>query len=173
MKTVIVLAMHGVPPNDFPPEEMREFFELHGRLEVSSVSPSPALKSRYDVLEDKVKRWPRTHLNDPYHAASYELARALRNECSIPIIVGFNEFCAPSIEEALAQAVAERAGKIIVITTMMTRGGEHAERDIALAVNRARQKFPDVEMIYAWPFETVRIAQFLAEHIGRYLPDEK
>lgn len=173
MKTVIVLAMHGVPPKDFPPEKMREFFELHGRLEMSPGSPSPVLKRRYDELRDEVKRWPRTHLNDPYHAASYELAGALRNECRMPVIVGFNEFCTPDIDEALSQAVAERAGKIIVMTTMMTRGGEHSERDIAEAVSRARQKFPGVEMIYAWPFETAGIARFLAEHIKRYIPDEK
>jgi len=173
MKTVIVLAMHGVPPKDFPPKEMREFFELHGRLEMSPVSPSPVLERRYDELGDKIKRWPRTPLNDPYHAASYELARALQNECHITVIVGFNEFCSPDIDEAIAQAVTEGADKIIVITSMMTRGGEHAERDIALAVSRARQKFPGVEMIYAWPFETAGIARFLAEHIKRYIPDAK
>ena len=74
MKTVIVMAVHGAPPNDFPREELREFFSLHSRLEASAVSHSPALESRYEELENKLKTWPRTPQNDPYHAASYELA---------------------------------------------------------------------------------------------------
>lgn len=172
MKTVIVLAMHGVPPNDFPPEEMREFFTLHGRLEMSPTPRSPALESRYKELGDKVKRWPRSRQNDPYHAASFELARALQGESGFEVIVGFNEFCSPDIDEALSQAAGEGADRIIVITTMMTRGGEHAERDIAQAVSRARRKHPAAEVIYAWPFETTEIARFLAGHLRRYVPDK-
>jgi sirohydrochlorin cobaltochelatase len=63
--------------------------------------------------------------------------------------------------------------KIIVTTTMMTRGGEHAERDIPQALSRARQKHPGVEIIYAWPFETTGIARFLAGHIETRIPHGK
>ena len=170
MKTVVILAMHGVPPNDFPPQELREFFELHGRAEMSPGALGPALESRYKELEEKVKRWPRTPQNDPYHAASLELARALRGECGLDVFVGFNEFCSPDVDEALDRTVAGGADRIIVLTTMMTRGGEHAEREIAGAVERARTKHPAVEMIYAWPFETPAIARFLAEHVRRFVP---
>jgi len=170
MKTIIVLAMHGVPPNDFPRRELGEFFELHGRVEMSPGALGPALESRYKELEEKVKRWPRTPQNDPYHAASLELARALRSECGLAVTVGFNEFCSPDVDEALAKAVGDGADRIIILTTMMTRGGAHAEREIAQAVERARTKFPSVEMIYAWPFETPAIARFLAEHVRRFIP---
>jgi sirohydrochlorin cobaltochelatase len=170
MKTIIVLAMHGVPPNDFPRREMGEFFELHGRAEMSPGALGQALESRYKELEEMVKRWPRTTRNDPYHAASLELARALQGECGLDVAVGFNEFCSPDVDEALARAVADGAGRIIVLTTMMTRGGEHAEREIAQAVGRARAEHPGVEMIYAWPFETPTIARFLAEHVRRFVP---
>jgi sirohydrochlorin cobaltochelatase len=171
MKTMIVLAMHGVPANDFPRDELREFFELHSRLEMSPGPRDPALEIRHKDLEDRVMRWPRTPRNDPYHAASYELARALRAACGLEVIVGFNEFCSPGVEEALARAVAEGAGAIILVTSMLTRGGEHAERDIAQALERARKTFPDVRMIYAWPFETEAIARFLAEHIAKFRSD--
>ena len=137
MKTVIVMAVHGAPPNDFPREELREFFTLHSRLEASAVSHSPALESRYEELENKLKTWPRTPQNDPYHAASYELARKLSEETGVEVVVGFNEFCAPGIEYVLDGAVDGGAGRVIVITTMLTRGGEHAERDISRAVSRA------------------------------------
>lgn len=43
MKSVIVLAMHGSPPRDFPRADLAEFMSLHGRLEASPVSRSPAL----------------------------------------------------------------------------------------------------------------------------------
>lgn len=170
MKTMIVLAMHGVPANDFPREELREYFELHSRLEMSSAAAVPALETRHKELEGRVMRWPRTPQNDPYHAASYELARALQAAIGLEVIVGFNEFCSPGVEEALALAVGEGAGAIILATSMLTRGGEHAEHDIARALSRARQRHPGVEMIYAWPFETAAIARFLAEQIKRFLP---
>ena len=169
MKTVIVMAAHGAPPNDFPREELREFFTLHSRLEASAVSHSPALESRYEELENKLKTWPRTPQNDPYHAASYELACKLSEETGTEVVVGFNEFCAPGIENVLDGAVGRGAGRVVVITTMLTRGGEHAERDINQAVSRARQKHPGVEIIYAWPYEPGEIARFLAGHLKKYL----
>ena len=30
MSSIIVLAMHGAPPNNFPGQEAAEFFALHG-----------------------------------------------------------------------------------------------------------------------------------------------
>ena len=43
MKSVVVLAMHGLLPSDFPCAELAEFISLHGRLEASPVLYSPAL----------------------------------------------------------------------------------------------------------------------------------
>jgi sirohydrochlorin cobaltochelatase len=165
MKRILVLAVHGAPPNDFPADEMREFFALHGRRETAPAALGPALERRYAELEAKVRSWPRTARNDPFHAASNELAQALKTEVGLEVLVGFNEFCSPDLDEALARAVGEGADRVVVLTTMMTRGGEHAERDIAQAVSRARERHPGVEMVYAWPFETASIARFLAEHI--------
>lgn len=36
MKTVVVLAMHGMPPVDFPTEELAEFFKLHSHFSRAS-----------------------------------------------------------------------------------------------------------------------------------------
>ncbi|MCL2149966.1 MAG: CbiX/SirB N-terminal domain-containing protein [Dehalococcoidia bacterium] len=164
MKMVVVLAMHGAPPKDFPREELREFFELHAHHEVHD----PMAAGRYSELADKVRRWPRTSENDPYYAASYELAQMVGRESGLEVLVGFNEFCAPDLDEVLARAVGDGAERIIAVTTMMTRGGEHAEREIAQAVSRARQNYPSVDIVYAWPFETVEVASFLAGHIKRF-----
>lgn len=172
MKTVIVLAMHGVPPNDFPHPELREFFELHGRLEMAPEASALALRRRYEELEEKIRRWPRTPANDPYHAASYELADAVRRETGLDVAVGFNEFCAPRLDEAMEKALKDGADRLVVVSTMLTRGGEHAEREIAQAVAIARLNHPGAEILYAWPFETAGIARFLAGHIRTFIPAE-
>ncbi len=171
MNTFVVLAMHGAPPDDFPRPELAEFFELHGRAEMSPAGLGPDGKRRYRELGDKIKAWPRTPQNDPFHAASHDLARALRDASGLKVVVGFNEFCAPDVDEAMAKAVAEGADRVIVLTTMMTRGGEHAEREIAQAVERGRAKHPGTEIVYAWPFETEEITRFLTGHLKKFFSD--
>ncbi len=74
MKTAIVLAMHGAPPNDFPKNEIGELFGLHARLEHASGRERAALKRRHEELEAKMRAWPRTIQNDPFFAGSLELA---------------------------------------------------------------------------------------------------
>jgi len=168
MKVVIVLAMHGAPPNDFPRHEMAELFGLHARLEHAGEAERPALERRHAVLDAKMRAWPRTPDNDPFYAGSCELAMQLRQVTGNDVIVGFNEFCAPSLGDALDQAAAQAAERIIVITPMMTRGGEHSERDIPVAIRRMQERRPEIPIVYAWPFEVSEVARFLAAQISRY-----
>jgi len=60
---------------------------------------------------------------------------------------------------------------VIVITSMLTRGGEHAEVDIREAVSQARRDHPEVEFIFAFPFPAKDIARFLAEQVGHFNPE--
>ena len=147
--TVIVLAMHGVPPRDFPAAELSEFFGLHARIEAGGHGVPPAQRDRYRALEQRLRAWPRTPANDPFHAASMGLAANLARETGLEVIVGFNEFCGPSLDEALAAAAARRAGRVVAVTPMLTQGGEHAERDIPEAIDRARAAHPGAEFLYA------------------------
>jgi sirohydrochlorin cobaltochelatase len=117
-----------------------------------------------------MRGWPRTPANDPFYAASRELAQALSCETGVEVLVGFNEFCAPDLEEALGEAAAGGAESVIVVTPMMTRGGEHAEIDIARAVEDFRGRHPGIKITYAWPFETAEVARFLAGHIAKFSP---
>jgi sirohydrochlorin ferrochelatase len=168
-KAVIVLAMHGAPPLDFPESERAEFMILHSRLGHTSAAMTSDQKLRYDQLEAKMRTWPRTGQNDPFYAGSQELARHLRQESGLEVLIGFNEFCAPGLDEALERAAAREAGKIVVLTPMMTHGGEHSAVDIPEAIRRAQQKFPRQKIVYAWPFATEDIARFLASQIARFL----
>jgi sirohydrochlorin cobaltochelatase len=169
MKTVIVLAMHGVPPNDFPYHELAELFGLHARLEFASGPERAGLEHRHAALDAKVRAWPRTPKNDPFHAGSLDLAEHLRPVTGHEVIVGFNEFCAPNLDDALDEAVARGAEQIVVVTPMMTRGGEHSEVDIPAAIARAQGRHPTTPIRYAWPFEAREVAQFLAGQITRQM----
>jgi len=162
-----VLAMHGAPPLDLPGDELAEFFSLHARTGHGGAGPRE-LEPRYQELEAKVRSWPRTRNNDPFYAGSVELAGQLRRESGLEVILGFNEFCSPSLAEALDRA-AGSAAKILVISPMMTRGGEHAAVDIPEAIQAARGRHPGCEFTYVWPFPTEDIARFLAAQLSPYV----
>ena len=46
MKTVLVLAMHGAPPNDFPTNELVEYMNLHNQLEHTPASQHATIQKR-------------------------------------------------------------------------------------------------------------------------------
>ena len=88
------------------------------------------------------------------------------------MIVGFNEFCGPDLGEAIDQAIAHGAEKVVVITAMMTAGGEHSEVDIPQIIQRAQEQYPHIPILYAWPFEVSEVAKFLAARIERVVREE-
>lgn len=158
--------MHGAPPLDFPRDELAEFFALGARLGHGGGPEN--LRRRYVEIEAKVRAWPRTPENDPFYSGSVELAAGLRYESGLDVILGFNEFCSPTLAGALDQA-ARAASKILVLTPMMTRGGEHAARDIPEAVRAAGERHPGKNFVYVWPFPTGDVARFLAGQVRRLL----
>ena len=87
------------------------------------------------------------------------------------VILGFNEFCAPTLDEALDQVAGQGAARVVVITPMVTRGGEHSEKDIPEAVRQARERHPGVEFCYAWPLDLDAVAQFLAGQAARFMQE--
>jgi sirohydrochlorin cobaltochelatase len=169
MKAIIVLVMHGVPPNNFPKREMAELFSLNARVGGVAGVERVALERRRLELDAKMRAWPRTAQNDPFYAGSQELGAHLSEVTGCEVILGFNEFCAPSLDDALSQAIARGAEKVIVVTPMMTRGGEHAEVDIPAAVKTAQAQHPETPIIYAWPFRVSEVASFLAKQIEALL----
>jgi hypothetical protein len=165
---MIILAMHGVPPNDFPSEDIINFFRLHSQFESSSESLSKEQLMKYHFLEKKMKDWPRNRTNDPYFYGSLEVAKHLEKVTQRPVIIGFNEFCSPTIIEAFTKAVKEGANEIIVVTTMLTRGGEHSEKDIPKEIDKARERYPNISIKYLWPIDSFAIANFLKEQISLF-----
>jgi sirohydrochlorin cobaltochelatase len=165
---LVVLAMHGAPPRDFPERELAEFMALHARVEHAEAGAvPPPVRARAEELERRVRDWPRTPANDPFWAASHELGRLLEARVGTPVLVGFNEFCAPDLETVFRAAAGRGPGRVVVVTPMLTRGGEHAEADIPAAIARARAAHPGVTFVYAWPYEADAVAGFLAGQVSR------
>ena len=160
--------MHGMPPNDFPQKETLDYFMLHSRLENMSGPPPPNLQQQYEELDSKMRKWPRTKENDQYFLTSNEIAASLSKQTGHSVVVGFNEFCSPSLDEAFDEALQLNPDKVVVVTPMMTQGGEHSEKDIPEAIERAKKNSPKIEFSYVWPFDISKIAAFLAEQIKDY-----
>lgn len=169
MKTYLILAMHGSPPKDFPPRELGEFFAIHARVETAPRSVDPSTRARYEELDQKMRAWKRTPENDPFYAGSLALAGKLAETSGLETRLAFNEFCDPPLDEAIRQAVAEGASRIVVVTPMMTAGGEHAEREIPAVLERMRGEFPGIDLLYAWPFASQDVAAFLSAQARRFL----
>ncbi len=161
--------MHGVPPNDFPRHELTELLSLNTRLARVSGAEREVMERRHAELDARVRAWPRTAQNDPYHAASRQMAADISRITGHPVVVGFNEFCAPGLGEALDQAVRLGVNRVVVITPMMTRGGGHAEQDIPAAMQEAQERHPGITFVYAWPFVDPDVAEFMATQISRFI----
>ncbi len=165
-KTVIVLAMHGEPPRDFPKDKFSAFFRLQTRLEFGEAL-GRELQDEFAELDSEMRRWPRTPENDPFYFGSQEMAQHLSRATGDQVILGFNEFCAPHLDDAIDEAAERKPEKIIIITPMLTPGGGHSEEDIPALAKQAQKRHPDVPIVYAWPFDPSKTAQFLAEQIDQ------
>jgi sirohydrochlorin cobaltochelatase len=168
MVTRIVLAMHGMPAKDFPEEEVMELVKLHRIIGKAGDYVPAEMRDRFTRLDGKVRNWERTPDTDPFWASSRKLAKELQKSTGFEVIVGFNEFCAPNLEEALDKAAREDVKRVIVVTPMMTPGGEHSEEDIPEAISAARRRFSEVEFIYAWPFPAPDVVSFLSNQIRKF-----
>ena len=126
------------------------------------------LAGRAAELDAKIRGWPRRSGNDPYKTGLEQLADALRPLVPTPLLaVGYNEFCRPTIAEAVHSVVSQGATRVLVIPSMMTPGGIHSEHDIPNALAAVRATHPGVRIEYLWPFDVQQVAALLAAHIHR------
>jgi sirohydrochlorin cobaltochelatase len=163
-RTAVVLIGHGAPATDCPPEWVGELMSLEWR---KNSRPHEG-RGRAEELDQQIRRWPRTASNDPYKTGLEQLAVALQALLPADLLaVGYNEFCQPSIAEAIEGVIREGATRVIVIPSMLTPGGVHAERDIPRALERVRQAHPTIAIEYLWPFDLQDVAALLADHVKR------
>lgn len=162
---VIILVGHGSAAKDCPRELVTRWKSLEGRRHAAGGPPS----AEEIELDHRIRRWPRTETNDPYRMGLLALADALRPSVApARLLVAYNEFCAPTLEETADLAIAEGARQILVVPSMLTPGGVHAEVDIPEAIERIREKHPSAQVAYAWPYDLTAVAAMLAAHAAKF-----
>jgi len=165
MNEAVILVGHGGLPTDISKDVVRELKALESqRHEIRARQMSP----RESELDKIVREWPRTFQTDPYKWGLDSIAEKLKIHLTgTKLIVAYNEFCAPSLNQAIDDLVQEGIKKIKVVTTMVTPGGMHSEKEIPEIVKYGRNKHPGVTIEYAWPFDMTDVADFLAGHLKK------
>ena len=82
------------------------------------------------------------------------------------MVLAYNEFCAPTLEEAVAEVIVAGAMEITVMSTMFTPGGSHSEIEIPETLAQLRGQHPDIVLRYAWPFDLNLVADMLVNHLN-------
>ena len=120
----VVLVGHGGIPSDCPPEYISTFKRLETQRRARNLPPSDE-----ELLVDKVIRdWPRTKETDPYQAGLEAVAKSLKpNLYRAHLEIAYNEFCAPTLQEAVETLINRGVSDITVISTIFTPGGSHSE----------------------------------------------
>ena len=82
--------------------------------------------------------------------------------------IAYNEFCAPTVEEAVETLIGRGATAITIVPSMLTPGGSHSELEIPETLEKLRVKHPGIELRYAWPFDLGQVAAMLAAQLTRF-----
>ncbi|MFI5345262.1 MAG: sirohydrochlorin chelatase [Elusimicrobiota bacterium] len=170
-KEAVILIGHGGTATDTPKPMVGELKRLEGERQARRETKMSPREAELDKI---VREWPRTPDNDAYKYGVEQIAAALAPKLGgRKLVTAYNEFCAPSVEDAIESLVKDGCTRISLISTMFTRGGIHAECEIPGIVIEAKKNHPGVLVEYAWPFDADFIAGFLAGQLERALPAAK
>lgn len=161
----VVLVGHGGIPKDCPQDLVTKLKRLEAQRRAAKQQPSQEELE----LDQKIRRWPRTKETDPYQSGLEAVGAMLRPHLNGALFaMAYNEFCAPTLEEAVEDLVKQGVTSITVLTTMFTPGGSHSEVEIPEILDHLRPLYPAVELRYAWPFDLQLIAKTLSAQLRRW-----
>ncbi len=161
----VILVGHGGLPKDCPREIIQQFKQLERERKTSG---KPVTAQERD-LEKRIREWPRTAENDPYKAGLEQLAERLEPLLEgADLVLAYNEFCAPTVEDAVADLAMRKVSHITVVPTMLTPGGSHSEIEIPEILDDLRVRHPSLEIRYAWPTDLDLMARMLANHLKKF-----
>jgi sirohydrochlorin cobaltochelatase len=164
-RRALVLVGHGGVPRDYPPDRLLRLRALGARRRATGAPPS----DEEVTLEAELRHWPRTPATDPYQVGLQSLAENLQLRLgSVRLELAYNEFCTPTLAEAVRALVAEGATDIVAVPSMITPGGVHTELDIPESIGALRVEFPHLDIRYAWPFAAERLAALFVEHLRQF-----
>lgn len=163
----VVLIGHGGVPKDCPHELVRKLKQLEAQRRAAGIPMSNEERE----LDQQIRRWPRTPTNDPYKVGLESLADQLRLLLKPDkLAIAYNEFCAPTLEEAVEDLIKDGIRDITVISSMFTAGGSHAEVEIPEIVADLKRIHPNATIRYAWPFDQKLVATMMATHLKQFAP---
>ena len=160
-----ILVGHGGVPRDYPRERLVRLRALEAQRRASGAPPS----ADETALDNELRRWPRTPATDPYQAGLERIAMHLRPHLApARLAIAYNEFCAPTLADAVRALIADGVTNIIAVPSMLTPGGTHTELEIPESIDELRVEFPRLDIRYAWPFATEHLAAFFVEHLRQF-----
>ena len=161
----VILVGHGGLPRDCPREIIQQFKQLERERKGSGQLAT----AQEQDLEKRIREWPRTPENDPYKAGLEQLAERLEPLLEgTPLVLAYNEFCAPTIEDAVVDLATRGINCITVVPTMLTPGGSHSEIEIPEILDNLRADHPAVDIRYAWPADLDLLAGMLAGLLKKF-----
>jgi len=167
MQRAIILVGHGGLPSDLPHELVIRLKKLESARRASGAPASPEEMD----LNERIRRWPRTSASDPYQTGLERLAARLRPRLNGALFsLAYNEFCTPTLQEAFEEVVKAGATHVTVLSSMLTPGGSHAEIEIPEAIQYLQTQYPQITLLYAWPFDLDVVAEMLAQHVRQFQP---
>ena len=163
----VVLVGHGGIPKDCPQDLVTRFKRLEAQRRAGKQPPS----AEEIKLNNTIRRWPRTAETDPYRSGLESFGEALRPHLNgARFALAYNEFCTPSLEEAVEDLIQQGATSITVLTTMFTPGGSHSEVEIPEILDQLKKTHPNVTIRYAWPFDLAMVARMMAQQYANFPP---
>ena len=164
-KKGVILVGHGGIPKDYPGEDVTKL----KRLEAQRRAMGKPMGAEELELDTKIRTWPRTPESDPYQAGLEALAAQMQPMINGALFsVAYNEFCGPTLHQAVENLIKQGATSITVVSTMFTPGGSHSEYEIPEEMEELRQQHPGITLTYAWPYNLNKVSQMLMEHINQF-----
>ncbi|GJL77872.1 MAG: hypothetical protein NPINA01_08610 [Nitrospinaceae bacterium] len=164
-KRAVVLVGHGGLPSDCPDDLVARLKRLENQRRKQNLPPTEEELE----IDHKIRQWPRTPESDPYKNGLEAIALQLSARLGpVKLVTAYNEFCAPTLEEAVDGLVQAGKDHISLVSTMFTPGGSHSEIEIPEEVRDLQLKYPEVEIVYAWPFDLRKVAEMLFQHIESF-----
>ena len=155
-KVAVIIVGHCSIPNDYP--RIKEYFKLHDKG-----------GKEFEKAEYEMVHWPRNENNDAYWAGFMKVVKEVeRTNKYSSVHPAFNEMCAPTVDEALNEALKTNPDEILVTSIMLTPGGGHSERDIPASIEEFKKKHPNVKVVYAWPYEPADISNVLINQLNKF-----
>ena len=161
----IILVGHGGIPKGYPADKVSKL----KRLEAQRRAAGQPMSAEELELDTNIRTWPRTPETDPYQAGLEALGSEMKPMVNGALFsLAYNEFCGPTLEQAVDDLISQGAQSITVVSTMFTPGGSHSEYEIPEEMEELRQKHPGITLNYAWPYNLTQVSTMLVQHIGKF-----